>query len=285
MKPSLSLAVLFIMSGAAHAEPQQTGLAAAVPQPSAETTGQLDYSAYVAGFNMLKIRAGIGIGASRYDLGLHLETSGTIGAFVHGDTVTRVSGIFGGLAPLPRNFLSTGVWRGEQRRIEIDYPQGQPVIKTLIPSDTDDPREPVPPGLQRNTIDSLSAVVALIHAVATTGGCNTNGTTFDGHRLASVKAHTVGMEMLPPESRSSYAGPALHCQIDGQQLAGFPRDAKPDDYVHLPQVADAWFATIVPGMAPVPVMMSFPTRLMGHMTVYVTQAKPGVNFAEFTPGK
>jgi hypothetical protein len=177
------------------------------------------------------------------------------------------------------------MWRGDPRRVEIDYPQGQPVVRALIPTITDDPREPVPPEMTRDTMDSLSAVADLMHVVATTGACETKGTTFDGHRVATATARTVGTEMLPPESRSSYSGPALHCQMTGQQIAGFPKDAGPNDYVHHPQVADAWFAQVVPGLPPMPVLMTFPTRLMGNMRVYITQAKPTANFAEFTPGK
>jgi hypothetical protein len=143
----------------------------------------------------------------------------------------------------------------------------------------------VPASLQRDTIDSVSAIALLMHVIATTGRCESQTVTFDGRRASQITVRTIGQEMLPEESRSSFSGAALHCQIDGHQIAGFPHDAGPNDYSRRPQSASVWLASVAPGMPMVPVLMSFPTKLMGHMTVYLKQARKGVDLAEFMPQK
>ncbi len=93
----------------------------------------------------------------------------------------------------------------------------------------------------------------------------------------------MGRVILPHESRSSYQGEAMQCDVVGQQVAGFPRDAEPGDYVHRSHTASVWFAQVLPGMPLLPVRMTFETRFMGHMTVYLTRASPGMQVALFTP--
>ncbi len=242
----------------------------------------LDYEAYLAGFNMMAIEAGLSLQADSYDLGLHARTKGMIGTFVHGESRTRVDGTFHGDSVLPRRYVSGGLWRGDTRRTEIEYRAGQPVIRALVPAN-DAEREPVPEQLQHDTVDALSAIVRLLHQVMQTGACHGETTTFDGRRVTTVSARTVGAEMLPPESRSSFQGQALHCQIAGRQIAGFPRDAGPDDYVRRPQIADVWFAPVLPGQPPLPVLMSFDTRFLGHMTIYPTHAAIGADLREYNP--
>jgi hypothetical protein len=241
----------------------------------------LGYEAYVAGFNMMSIDAGLALRPDGYGLGMRTRTKGFIGAFVHGDSRTRVDGVFQGAGVAPSRFVSAGLWRGDARRTDIEYRAGQPVVRALIPAD--DEREPVPEALQRNTVDTLSAIIMLLHDVSQSGHCDSAATTFDGRRVTQVAARTVGIEVLASESRSSFQGQALHCQISGRQIAGFPHDAGPDDYVRRAQTADVWFAPVLPGQAPVPVLMSFETRFLGHMTVYLTAAVAGGDLSVYNP--
>ena len=80
-----------------------------------------------------------------------------------------------------------------ERLAEIAYHQGKPVVRQLVPPNTDE-REPVPDSLQANTIDTLSALAQLIHVVAETGRCDTTVRTYDGRRAVEIEAHTVGVE-------------------------------------------------------------------------------------------
>jgi hypothetical protein len=246
------------------------------------TSAELTYAGYVTGLNVSTIRAAFQFGPQGYELGLSFRTAGLVGAFYRAENVARVEGAWRGVAAAPLRYGSAGVIRGAPRQIEIEYPSGQPVIKTFLPP-TDPEHEPVPEATRRNTTDALSAIAYLVHTVASTGKCDGETTTFDGRRVSKIVAHTVGTENLPVESRSSFAGPALRCDIDGRQIAGFPTDAGPDDMVRKPQHSTVWLASVQPGLPAVPVLMSFEVRYMGHMTVYLTQSHPGAQLAQFTP--
>lgn len=274
--------ILLVLGATAPAVAEQLAPAVAPPAPAISPV-RLEYSAYVAGFNVMNVQAGVELAPDRYGIGLHVKTAGAVGMFVTGDTRTRVEGGFRGAAIVPGQYKSAGIWRGDPHIVDITYDGDQPVVHTLIPSNKAEEREPVPPELQRGTVDAVSAIALLMHAVATTGKCEGQTTTYDGRRVSKVTVRTLGQDVLPVESRSSFSGPALHCEIQGNQLAGFPRDAGPDDYSRRPQAASVWMASVTPGAPMVPVLMSFPTKLMGHMTLYLTQANKGVNFAEFTP--
>jgi hypothetical protein len=257
-------------------------LAAPARAQSAAAPLHLSYDAYVAGFNILGIDAGLRLLPDGYGLGMHAQTKGLVGAFLHADSRTRVDGVFQGPGVAPRRFVSAGLWRGDFRRTDIEYLGGQPVIRALVPANETE-RDPVPTPLQRNTVDTLSAIIMLLHDVAQSGHCDNAATTFDGRRATQVSARTIGVEMLPADPHAHFRGQATHCQIAGRQIAGFPHDAGPDDYVRRPQTADVWIASVQQGEPEVPVLMSFETRFLGHMTVYLTAATQGVDLDQFNP--
>ena len=279
VRPGLHCVLLIsavVAGGAAHAEPN--ALVTNPPRASAE----LAYAGYVAGLNVSNIRAAFQFGPQGYEMGVAFRTAGLIGTFFKAENIARVEGAWRGTLAAPRAYASAGVWRGSPRQIEIDYPAGQPLIKTFLPA-TDPEHEPVPQSMRQNTMDALSAVASLVHTVASTGRCEGETTTFDGRRVSKISVRTIGMENLPVESRSSFAGQALRCDVDGRQIAGFATDAGPDDMVRKPQHSTVWLAVVQPDMPAVPVMISLEVRFMGHMTVYLTQAKPGAQLAQYTP--
>ena len=158
-------------------------------------------------------------------------------------SAARVRGSWAGNGAEPQQYASAAHLRGESRQVLIDYRDGTPDIRTLVPS-TPGRWQPVPPALQAHTIDDLSAAVLLIHDVAETGGCDVGARTFDGHRLTEVQAHTMGDQPLPAADGSPYTGTALRCDFVGQQLAGFENDDSA--FAHQPHRGAAWFAQVLP---------------------------------------
>ena len=153
--------------------------------------------------------------------------------------------------------------RGQERVTQIDWQNGRPVISQLVPP-VEAERDPVPAEEQAHTVDTLSAMASLLHQVASSGRCEGALNTFDGRRLSAITAHTVGEEVLPKTDRSVFEGPALRCDFEGRQTGGF---------VHVlrrPQRGSAWFASLAPGAAPVPVRIVFANRVLGATTVYLT---------------
>lgn len=260
------------MPGMEHRTLRRAALLAAVLLPQLATAepgvSRLSYATYVGGLDALDLDASIAISAQAYKLQISYRLAGVVGTVVHGEGASTVDGRFQGGTILPRELVSSGHFRGRPYITQLDWQGGQPVITQMEPPDKV-AREPVPPELQRQTVDSLSALAALLHQVADTGRCDGALHTFDGRRLSEFEAYTVGEESLPETSRSVFKGTALRCDFQGRQLAGFPVDADRES-LGRPQRGSAWFARLAPGAAPVPVRITFDARSFGEATMYLT---------------
>jgi Protein of unknown function (DUF3108) len=231
---------------------------------------QLDYDTYAAGLEVMQMHAFFGLGPWNYRIDIDYHTTGLVGLLYRGHQVNTVRGNWDGAAAQPLEFFGSGVWRGKQRLTLIDYDHGRPDIRQLVPPQ-DSEREPVPEALQLHTVDTLSALAQLMRAVQQTRSCDTESRTYDGRRVLDVVAHTGGEEELSPTGRSHFSGPALRCDFEGREIAGFLFGE--DDPEHRrPLHGSAWLANIVPGGPPLPVRIAFQTRWFGLATMYLTHA-------------
>lgn len=241
---------------------------AAEPAP---VQASADYILYARGLQIAALRAEYRLGAWSYRVQLAYHTTGLAGVLFRGHQRSVAEGGWAGLRAAPGRFATAGEWRGTPRETVIDYVNGQPAVRSMVPPNEDE-RDPVPAALQADTIDTLSALAQLIWQVQARGRCDGQTTTFDGRRLADITARTAGEEVLAPTARSSFSGPALRCDFEGRQRAGFLRG---EDQARLrrPQAGSAWLAPVEPGGPPVPVRIAFETRWFGTTTMYL--AKPG----------
>ena len=227
----------------------------------------LTYSTYAAGLDVAEVDVAFAIGPWSYQVSLGYRTTGVAGFFYSGHQKSQVDGTWGPSGPRPRSFSAAGMWGSQDRLIKIEYQDGRPNVLALVPPN-DSERDPVPANLQANSVDSLSALAELIRRVSETGRCEAKARTFDGRRASDISATTVGEEVLPPTSRSSFSGRALRCDFTGQMIAGFMhKDDRPSD--RKPLHGSAWFARVVPDGPPLPVRMSFETRWFGDATMYL----------------
>ncbi len=230
---------------------------------------QLSFAAYVAGFRVFNLQTLTSMSPDDYHVEVGYRTAGVLASFFSGDMHSNVQGQFNQMVAQPQRYMSWGTWFGKGRQTLIDYPEGDPVIRTLVPL-VDEAREPVPPEMMPGTVDSLSAVAMLVHRVTQTGRCEGKVRMFDGRRLSETVARTGGMEMLEPDHGSAFAGPALRCDFVGQQLAGFLLDGD-QDRMHRPQQGAAWMAAPAPGLPLMPVRILFPVRFFGEGTLYLSE--------------
>lgn len=225
------------------------------------------YAAYSTGLNVLQLDAEFAVNPRDYRVHLVFRTSGTVGVLIRAEQDTVVEGAFVGDRPAPRRYFSSGHLRGRPRVTQIDYFNGRPEVRTLTPPN-DEEREPVAAAEQAGTIDSLSAMAQLVRQVNASGRCEGRSRTFDGRRLAELSARTAGQEVLEATGRSSFAGPAVRCDFEGRELAGFRLDADRTK-TQRPRHGSAWFAAAVPGGALIPVRMQFEVDLIGSLTMYL----------------
>jgi hypothetical protein len=252
-------------------------LLAALPAPSHARAGEappldLHYVAYVAGFHVIYLDVTADLRPDGYRLDTEYRTAGVYGALFSGDVHSDVQGDWAGLLPRPRRFAASGVWHGGPRRTLIDYVDDQPLVRALAPPNEAE-RAPVPPAEQRDTIDTLSAVIRLIRQVNATGRCDGEARVFDGRRLSRIVVRTAGEETLAPDSRSSFAGPTLRCDFEGRQLGGFMLD-EDEAEMRKPHLSTAWLARPRPDLPIVLVRLVFEVHWFGHATMYLTAAAP-----------
>lgn len=251
--------------------PSLLGLLLLIPTPApAQDAPELNatYEMYAGGLHVAEVSASFSLTPTQYAIRLAYHTTGLVSLFRHGYQMNRVDGVWNRNLPQPEQFEGSGVWGGDDNATLIDYVNGQPVIERLV-SPPADKREPVPPALQANSVDSLSALALLIHRVQTTGRCEASVHTFDGRRASEISARTVGEEILEPSSLSMFTGRAVRCDFVGQMLAGFLDRSGPAD--RTPLHGSAWLATVIAGAPPVPVRMDFETRWFGEAHMYLTQ--------------
>lgn len=229
----------------------------------------LHYEAYAGGVNVIDMEADFAVDPTRYHVVIEYKAVGALGLFSNSHQKTSVDGHFAGGRPVPERFYSSGVLRGENRLTQIDYSGGQPTIRQMAPPNEKE-REAVAPAAQANTVDTLSAMAQLINQVNTTRRCEGTLMTFDGRRLATLSARTLGEQPLEKTGRSSYAGPTLRCEFTGRQLGGFKMDEDRAVQEKVQQ-GTAWFAALTPGGPLVPVRIAFRTKWFGEATMYLAQ--------------
>jgi len=246
-------------------------------QPSQPAEITANYAIYGAGLNTARLEARLSVAPSSYQARLNYRTAGLFGALFPAESSTLAQGFWRGDDVAPFHFAASGRFHGASRLTVMDYQAGQPLVRALVPAN-DAEREPVPSNLERNTIDTLSAMVLLVRRVQESGRCDAHAVTFDGRRLIDVTAHTAGVQQLPRSGRSPYFGPALRCDFEGRQLGGF-RHGEDASLLRRPRRGSAWLAPAVAGAPPIPIRLVFETLWFGDATVYLTSAvtSPGAD--------
>jgi hypothetical protein len=232
---------------------------------------RLSYVLYGHGFHVMDVDADVELTPAGYRISLHNRTAGLVGVLVHTDVTSIAVGRFDGARAQPSGFTSSGQSRGAQRVARIAYPDGVPQVLELTPVDHD--RDPVAASATIGSIDALSAVAALVHAVDQTGQCDGEARIFDGLRLSTLQARTIGEQALPPSSNSPYAGPALRCDFTGRQIGGFLHNADAAR-LHRPQQGSAWLARPIPGGPRLPIRVTFENPRFGRATLFLTRVVP-----------
>jgi Protein of unknown function (DUF3108) len=252
--------------------------APAMAEPIAQV--HLTYDTYAAGIEVMQMHAFFGLGPWNYQIAIDYHTTGLVGFFYRGQQVNNVRGLWRDERPQPVEFFGEGVWHGQKRETLIDYDHDLPQVKRLLPPQQSE-RETVPADMQMGTMDTLSALAALMHEVEANRRCDAAVHTYDGRRVLELSAHTGTVEDLAQTSRSIFHGDALRCDFEGREVAGFL--IGDDDPEHRrPLLGTAWLASVEPGGPQLPVRIAFQTRWFGWTTMYLTNVANGMG--EGAPG-
>jgi hypothetical protein len=243
---------------------------AARAQATADATA--NYALFVLGLRMADGQVHLVYNPASYRMDVQMHTTGAAAIFVSGQQESEVDGVWHAAGPLPHVLSSSGTWNGDLHKLVISFESGGPVVTTLLPPDRKK-REPIPPDLLRESVDVSSAIAALIRQVSTTGSCERTARTFDGRRLAEVRAHDAGEERLLPTDRSSFSGNTKRCTFEVRQLSGFEHGDDREDAAKT-RHATAWLARLTPGGPLLPVRLDMEARLVGSAQMVLVSKDP-----------
>ncbi len=255
------LAALLLRCGMAEAQPG--------PQPA---TVHMSYTGTAYGLSVLAVEAALATDATGYRVDVNFHTVGLLSMFVTAEFHSTTWGVWRGGRAEPERFWSWGHLRGAPRETLIDYRDGDPVLRRMVPANAAE-RDEVSPAERNHTVDTLTAIAFLLHRVADAGVCDGRERVFDGRRLSEIDAHTVGQVMTTGGMAGTYLGATLLCDFTGQQLAGFRHNG--GDWQLQPHNGHAWLASPVPGGPPIPVRLVFDTRWVGGIVMTLTDAAAG----------
>jgi hypothetical protein len=242
----------------------------AAAQPGRSFTS-LSYATTVAGLTVMLTEADIEMSDKGYRVDIATRTAGAYGLLIRGESRSLSQGMWAGNTIAPQRYAVSGLWRGAPRQTLMDYVSGQPDVLRLEPPNADE-REPVPPALQRETVDTIGAAALLARQATLTATCEGTARTFDGRRLFEVTSRTGGWERLAPDAAPVHAGPLLRCEFEGRLLAGFLLDGDREAAAR-PHRGTAWLGRLAPGAPLLPVRLSFEMRWLGAATMSLVTAR------------
>ena len=260
---ALALSAVALLSAGA-----QGSVAAAPLSPEAWQPVDLVYQVHAGGLHVFTIDLRAALGAEGYDMDLALRTDGSLAWLLDWKLMSEVSGRPEAAAPVPARFRTESLWRGNQRWVELSYEgTGAPLVSAEPPPEEDD-RDKVPVDLRLDTVDPLSAGVALIYALGGEAGCALSLGVFDGRRRFNARSRDDGEREIAVGEISPYGGLARACAVTVEPVTGFWRESryearKEDFTVFLRQVA--------PETPPLPVRVEAETRF-GAVRIHLVEA-------------
>ena len=151
---------------------------------------------------------------------------------------------------LPSTYQSQMDLMGTHETMALAYhPNGEVDIQSNPP--TVEARVAREQNLGLNTMDPLSAAVAIVDTVLRTGGCDVSLPVFDGARRYNLDFTSVGPDVIEKTLFSSYQGQALHCAATAKLIAGFQSNAVSSSFY--PNKTDLWLGQAVQGLPMLPV--------------------------------
>jgi hypothetical protein len=250
-----SLAALAV-AGLLLAAPSAGGEDAAptvAPAPAADPVS-LRYEVSWSLIPLIEIESRTRLEPSGYAMEVKMETVGLVDFLFPWRATQEARGAVASGSVAPHSFRSASEFRGRRQEIDLGYGPGG-LDRERVEGSTVDPseREVVPPELRRDTVDPLSAVVAVSRRLVGEGTCAGTSRIFDGVRRYDLTYEDLGERELTDDG-GDFTGRARLCRARMIPLGGFwrPPDREPDSLDHI----DAWWAPPWPGADPVPVRLS-----------------------------
>ncbi|HEV2546090.1 MAG TPA: DUF3108 domain-containing protein [Stellaceae bacterium] len=211
----------------------------------------LEYEAFAAGFPIVTFAFRLDETPSAYSLDGHIQAVGAFRLFYRVDVRAESQGNLIRDAAQPRWHEHVFTSKGRDRVARLDYPGDGRVAAQLVPAE--DSGRPKPTEQQTvDTLDPLSAILAMGHTVARVGRCEGTFAVFDGRRRYDLTLTDEGGERI--DAAPAYVGPVRRCHAAVLKIAGFSFD---HDYQPRTTNGHVWFASPRPGAPALPIRIDF----------------------------
>jgi uncharacterized protein DUF3108 len=212
---------------------------------------RLEYEAYAAGFPIVTFAFRLDETRSAYSLDGRIRAVGAFRLFYRVDVRAESQGELIRDAAQPRWHEHVFTSKGKDRVARLDYPGDGKVAAQLVPAE--DSGRPRPTEQQTvDTLDPLSAILAMGHRVARAGHCEGTFAVFDGRRRYDLTLTDEGGERI--DAAPAYVGPVRRCHAAVMKIAGFSFD---HDYQPRTTNGRVWFASPRPGAPALPIRIDF----------------------------
>jgi hypothetical protein len=243
----------------------------------------MKYDVYAGGFHVVDAQLDVNAPKpGRYHLALGARTQGFLASLAPWHGIFQTDGWHDAKtgAAQPEIHQSITTWRDEEEIKTYKYNKDgsfkEYSIKDEDPENDGSPK-PVEPELTQGTTDALSATLAVMQEVASTGKCEGQDEVFDGKRRYSLIFKEVEPVVLEATRYNVYAGPATQCTIEVKPGAGKWHE-KPRGWMSIQEqgrergtMPTIWMAKMQDGGPAVPVKIRVKTEygvLFMHLTGY-----------------
>jgi Protein of unknown function (DUF3108) len=227
-------------------------LAAALVALTAAAAGAeplvLHYEAFAAGLPIVALDFRVEESGSGYAVDGHIRTVGLLRAFYRVELRAESQGAVAGEAMHPRVHEQVLTTQGKDRVAHLEYPGDGSVTARLVPPEDSGRPKPTPQQTV-DTLDPLSTVLAIGHALVGAGRCAGRFPVFDGRRRYDIVLSDEEGAHAPPKE-----GATLRCRAQAIKIAGFSFD---QDYQPHTNNGHVWLAPPRPGSPPLPVRIEF----------------------------
>jgi hypothetical protein len=221
---------------------------AATPQPLI-----LRYEAYAAGLPVVSFDFRLDESGVGYVVGGQIRAVGLLGLFYTFAMQAESQGAIAVADLSPRFHEHRLHSRGRDRHARLDFAGDGTVTAALVPAEESD--RPKPTAQQMlHTVDPLTAILVIGHAVAQAGRCGGTVAVFDGRRRYDLVLTDDGSERLEASPAYAYAGEVRRCLVAAVKIAGFSFD---HDYSPHTSNGRVWLAAPRPGAPALPVRIDF----------------------------
>lgn len=183
-------------------------------QPSLQT---MTYEVYAGGVHALQAELTIDLTKSdRYDIALSAKTRGLLDRIVPWEGTFESNGWQDSDQSFkPELHKSVSIWRGEEEIKEYKYNRDGSFNKIVITKPPKEPEAKNPDSqLTSETVDTLTATLRVMSALAKGESCAGSSDVFDGKRRFAQVFHAKGEPVLPETSYSIYDGVAHQCAVE-----------------------------------------------------------------------